>query len=55
VPRSSVPEGTDPLMHLWTGLAPDLTGPAAALSSAVYSKSSLSLRELRRHVFGSPS
>lgn len=45
MPRISVPEGTDPLMHLWTGLAPDMTGPAAALSGAVYAKSTLSLRE----------
>jgi alkylhydroperoxidase family enzyme len=45
MPRIDVPTGTDPLMHLWTGLAPDFTGPAAALSAAVYGKSTLSLRE----------
>ena len=40
-----MPDGTDPLLHLWTGLAPDLTMPAAALSNAVYGRSTLSLRE----------
>ena len=32
-------------MHLWTGVATDMTGPAAALSSAVYGSQRLSLRE----------
>lgn len=32
-------------MHAWVGAAPDLTVPAAQLSSAVYEKSSLPLRE----------
>ena len=45
MPRLSVPEGTDPLMHAWVGAAPELTVPAAQLSSAVYEKSALPLRE----------
>jgi alkylhydroperoxidase family enzyme len=45
MPRLSVPEGQDPLMHVWAGAAPDLTIPAAQLSSAVYEKSTLPLRE----------
>ena len=32
-------------MHVWAGAAPDLTIPAAQLSSAVYEKSTLPLRE----------
>ena len=32
-------------MHAWVGAAPELTMPAAQLSSAVYEKSSLPLRE----------
>lgn len=45
MPRLSVPDGTDPLMHAWVGAAPELTVPAAQLSSAVYEKSALPLRE----------
>ena len=45
MPRLSVPDGTDPLMHAWVGVAPELTVPAAQLSSAVYEKSALPLRE----------
>jgi alkylhydroperoxidase family enzyme len=45
MPRVSVPAGQDPLMHVWTSLAPPLTGAAATLSDAVYRSSSLSLRE----------
>ena len=45
MPRIAVPPDKDPLMHLWTAHAPDLTGPAAAFSDAVYRKSSLTLRE----------
>jgi alkylhydroperoxidase family enzyme len=41
----NVPEGQDPLVYVWTGLAPPLTAAAGAYSSAVYEKSSLSLRE----------
>jgi alkylhydroperoxidase family enzyme len=33
------------MMHVWGNLAPALTQPAAAFSSAVYASSSLSLRE----------
>ena len=32
-------------MHLWTAMATDMTGPSAALSSAVYGSERLSLRE----------
>jgi alkylhydroperoxidase family enzyme len=45
VPRVSVPSGQDPLVHVWSELAPPLTTAAAAYSSAVYETSSLSLRE----------
>jgi alkylhydroperoxidase family enzyme len=45
MPRIAVPPDKDPLMHLWTALAPALTGPAAAFSDAVYRRSALSLRE----------
>src|SRR6185437_5574986 len=45
VPRIDVPEGRDPLLHLWSGTGNQLTGPAAAFSDAVYRKSTLPLRE----------
>ena len=45
MPRVDVPDGQDPLIHVWATLAPPLTGAAALLSDAVYSSSSLSLRE----------
>jgi len=45
MPRVDVPDGADPTIHVWTSLATPLTGAAATLSDAVYSKSSLSLRE----------
>jgi len=45
MPRVDVPDGADPTIHVWTALAPPLTGAAATLTDAVYSKSSLSLRE----------
>jgi alkylhydroperoxidase family enzyme len=45
MPRVEVPNGSDPTVHVWTSLAPPLTAAAAALSDAVYSKSTLSLRE----------
>jgi len=45
MPRVDVPEGEDPTIHVWANLAQPLTGAAASLSDAVYSKSSLSLRE----------
>jgi alkylhydroperoxidase family enzyme len=45
MPRVNVPEGRDPLVHVWTELAPPLTAAAGAYSSAVYEKSTLSLRE----------
>lgn len=45
MPRITVPEGSDPLLHVWTGAAPALSVPAAQFSSAVYSQSTLPLRE----------
>ncbi|MEI7623800.1 MAG: carboxymuconolactone decarboxylase family protein [Actinomycetes bacterium] len=45
MPRIAVPEGADPLMHVWTGAAPGLSIPAAQFSAAVYEKSALPLRE----------
>ena len=45
MPRISVPEGSDPLMHVWVGAAPGLSIPAAQFSAAVYEKSVLPLRE----------
>ena len=45
MPRVDVPDGADPTIHVWTSLAQPLTTAAASLSDAVYSKSSLSLRE----------
>jgi alkylhydroperoxidase family enzyme len=45
VPNVDVPSGSDPLIHVWTALAPPLTSAAAGYSSAVYEHSSLSLRE----------
>lgn len=39
-----MPEGADPLIHLWAGTGSRLTGPAAALSEAVYAAGSLPLR-----------
>jgi alkylhydroperoxidase family enzyme len=45
MPRVDIPEGEDPTIHVWTSLATPLTSAAATLSDAVYSKSTLSLRE----------
>jgi alkylhydroperoxidase family enzyme len=45
MPNVSVPAGADPLIHVWTALAPKLTTAAAGYSGAVYEHSSLSLRE----------
>jgi alkylhydroperoxidase family enzyme len=45
MPRIDVPDGQDPLIHLWGSTATGLTGPAAAFSDAVYRKSTLPLRE----------
>ena len=45
MPRVTVPAEKDPLIYVWTELAPPLTAAAGAYSSAVYEKSSLSLRE----------
>jgi alkylhydroperoxidase family enzyme len=45
VPRVAVPADKDPLVYVWTELASPLTAAAGGYSSAVYDKSSLSLRE----------
>jgi alkylhydroperoxidase family enzyme len=45
MPRVTVPSDKDPLVYVWTELAPPLTAAAASYSSAVYEKSTLSLRE----------
>jgi AhpD family alkylhydroperoxidase len=45
VPRIDVPADQDPLIHLWTQRATALTPSAAAFSSAVYDRSTLSLGE----------
>jgi alkylhydroperoxidase family enzyme len=45
MPRIAVPDGADPLVHLWTGLAQEVARPAGALSDAVYRRSTLPLRE----------
>jgi alkylhydroperoxidase family enzyme len=45
VPRVTVPVEQDPLVYVWTELAPPLTAAAGGYSSAVYERSSLSLRE----------
>lgn len=45
VPRIDVPDGQDPLMHLWTKLAPGLTPSAAAFTDAVYKQHTLPIRE----------
>ena len=45
MPRVSVPADRDPLVYVWTELAAPLTAAAGGYSSAVYERSSLSLRE----------
>jgi alkylhydroperoxidase family enzyme len=45
MPRVTVPADKDPLVYVWTELAAPLTSAAGGYSSAVYEKSSLSLRE----------
>jgi alkylhydroperoxidase family enzyme len=45
MPRVNVPSAKDPLVYVWTELATPLTAAAGAYSSAVYERSSLSLRE----------
>lgn len=45
MPRITVPPDRDPLTFLWTERARALTGPAGAFSGAVYSSSTLPLRE----------
>lgn len=44
--RLEVPEGKDPLVYVWSELAPPLTKAAGGFSDAVYRKSCLSTREL---------
>lgn len=45
MPRVTIPAGADPTMHVWTSMAPPFTAAAAGLTDAVYSKSTLSIRE----------
>jgi hypothetical protein len=45
MPRVAVPADRDPLVYVWTELAPPLTSAAGGYSHAVYEKSSLTLRE----------
>ena len=45
MPRIDIPDGQDPLMHLWAGTATALTGPAAKFSDAVYNRTTLPVRE----------
>ena len=45
MPRVTVPVEKDPLVYVWTEMAPSLTAAAGGYSSAVYQNSSLSLRE----------
>lgn len=45
MPRIAVPRDRDPLTYVWGELAVPLTAAASAFSDAVYSKSSLGLRE----------
>lgn len=45
MPNVTVPAGADPLIHVWTRLAPSLTTAAGGYSSAVYEHSSLSIGE----------
>ena len=45
MPRIAVPDGEDPLMHLWAATDSRLTGPAAAFSDAVYKRTKLPVRE----------
>ena len=45
MPRVTVPADKDPLVYVWTELASPLTAAAGGYSSAVYDRSSLSLRE----------
>jgi alkylhydroperoxidase family enzyme len=45
MPRIAVPADRDPLVYVYTELARPLTAAAAAYSSAVYERSTLSLRE----------
>ena len=45
MPRVTVPVDKDPLVYVWSELAPPLTAAAGAYSGAVYERSSLSLRE----------
>jgi alkylhydroperoxidase family enzyme len=45
MPNITVPADQDPLIYVWTELAPPLTAAAGAYSSAVYERSSLKLGE----------
>ncbi|MDP9822008.1 carboxymuconolactone decarboxylase family protein [Nocardioides massiliensis] len=43
--RIDVPEGVDPIMHVWGRLVPGIGPAAATLATAVYEHSTLDLRE----------
>jgi alkylhydroperoxidase family enzyme len=45
MPRVTIPEGEDPMLHVWTTMARPHTAAAGALTDVVYSRSTLSLRE----------
>ncbi len=45
MPRVTVPPDRDPLVYVWTELARPISSAAGAYSSAVYERSTLSLRE----------
>jgi alkylhydroperoxidase family enzyme len=46
MPRIDVPEGQDPLMHLWAGTSTPVAAAAAGYSDAVYNKTSLPTGEM---------
>jgi alkylhydroperoxidase family enzyme len=46
MPRIDVPDGQDPLMHLWAGTSTPVAAAAAGYSDAVYNKTSLPTGEM---------
>jgi len=46
MPRIAVPDGQDPLMHLWAGTSTPVAAAAAGYSDAVYHRTSLGTREM---------
>lgn len=45
MPRITIPADQDPIVYVWSGLAPALTAAAGGFSRAVYQDSTLPLRE----------